>query len=195
MQSGMTAGVGLVATEPGQPTMRKEISPSGGAIMRGSLRVEARDKDGKLIGVHCKDDLTTKQLAQLIMLGVLASNQTIKDTSNTTHNETTSATTGSSPAINAGTGSTAAAFTDYNLQSQSASTSGTEAATVGSISSNTFTVTATITNGSGSTITYAEVGIQVTVNSHVYLITHDVFSGLAVSNGGTLAVTYTFTFT
>ena len=146
----------------------------------------------KSIGVREKDDLSTQQLAQLVQLNILNTNNTIKDTSNTTHSETAN-TAASSPTILAGTGTTAAAVTDYTLQTQTE----TVAATIGSISgwsgtSGTFTVTGTITAGANRA--YAEVGLRVTVNTHLYLICHDVFSALNVSNGGTLAVTYTFTF-
>jgi hypothetical protein len=157
--------------------------------IRGDLRVEARDKGGKLIGVHCKNDLTTKAFAQLIQLGILATAETIRDTSGTSHSETTGATTGSSPTIAAGTSGTSAAFSDYALGTPTE----TVAATVNALSGNAFTVTGTIT--AGSTRAYQEVGITVSVNGHTYLITHDTFSTLNVSSGGTLSVNYTFTFT
>lgn len=182
--------VGLVATDPATKESI-ERSPNAGVIMRGALKVEAHEKDGTLVGSYCKDDLTTKQLAQLIQLGVLASAQTITDTSGSAHSETTAATTGSSPTIVAGTSGTAPAFTDHALGTQTDSI----AANVNAISSDMFTVTGTITNNSGSTRTYQEVGIVVTVNTHIYLICHDLAGPYTVSNLGTLQVTYTFTFT
>jgi hypothetical protein len=155
-----------------------------------SVRIEVRDPDGNLIGIDEKPDITTKQFAQLVQLGMLATAETITDTANATHNETTAATTGSSPKIYAGTGTTAVVFADYALATPTENV----AATVNALSSNAFTVTGTITAGSNRA--YGEVGLQTTVNGHNYLIAHDLTSQVwNVSSGGTLAVTYTFTFT
>ncbi len=162
-------------------------------------RVEARDPYGVLTGVYKNEyDLGTKQFAQLVQTNILDTAQTITNTSGTGESiAVNSAST--SPTILAGTGTTAAAVTDYALQTPTSGSSGSIAATInaysGSGTSGNFTVTGTITNTSGSTITYSEVGIEVTVSTYTFLITHDVFTGLSVSNNGTLAVTYTITFT
>jgi hypothetical protein len=76
--------------------------------------------------------------------------------------------------------------------------SSTCAGTLGTISeasgaAGNFTVTGTITNSSGSTITYSELGLMMTNGANVFLLTHDVFTGVPVSTTGTLAVTYTIT--
>jgi hypothetical protein len=143
----------------------------------------------KLVGeVEKEHDLTCKALAQLIMLNILHSAQIITDTSNTGNSESVN-TACTSPLIAAGTSGTSATFADHVLGTETETVS----ATVGSISSNTFAVTGTITAGANRA--YQEVGIRVTANSHLYLLTHDTFSTLNVSNTGTLAVTYTFTFT
>jgi hypothetical protein len=58
-------------------------------------------------------------------------------------------------------------------------------------------VTGTITNSSGSDITYKEIGLTIVMQTWIFLITHDTINagaGYLVSNGGTLAVTETFTF-
>jgi hypothetical protein len=168
-------------------------------IMRICVDVQAIDSNGLPNGrYHNEYDLGTKALAQLIQSNILDTAASITDVTDTARSIGAN-TACTAPTINAGTGSTAAAFTDYKLQTTSTSYTGngsySEAATVNAISSNTFTVTGTITNVSGSTITYGEVGMSVTANTYYFLISHDVFTGLAVSNAGTLAVTYTLTFT
>ena len=74
-----------------------------------------------------------------------------------------------------------------------------QAATVNTtLSSNTFTITATITNGGTANITYKEVGLANTIATFQFLLAHDQVNGgtgYVVSASGTLAVTYTGTFT
>lgn len=174
---------------------------SRGRIQIG-LMVEARDSAGKLTGVYKNAlDLGTKALAQLIQNNIFDTAETVTDTSNTGRALTVNSAC-TVPMVVAGTGTTAAAFADYALTTIAtggtyggSNSSGNQAATINAISSNTFTVTATITNTSGSTITYAEVGMACTSATFTFLLAHDVFTGLAVSNNGTLAVTYTLTFT
>ncbi len=137
------------------------------------------------------DDLCTKQFAQLIQLNLLATNETIKDTAAASNAETAN-TAASSPTILAGTGTTAATVGDFAMQTQTETVAATiNAYSGGAGTSGTFTVTGTITATADRA--YAEVGLRVTVNSHTYLICHDVFSAKNCSNGGTMAVTYTFT--
>src|SRR5258705_10199719 len=62
-------------------------------------------------GEVCQDDITCKGLAQLIQLNILATGETIKDTSNA-NNVMTANGASSAPLICAGTTGTAAAFTD-----------------------------------------------------------------------------------
>ena len=139
-------------------------------------------------------NLCTNAFAAFVQAGILnqAPSNTVKDTSNTartlTANSAHSALTG-----RAGTNAAAAAVTDYML--------GTETETQASVTVNanpntgttsgTFTVTFTITAGADRL--YTEVGLTVVQQTWTFLITHDVFAGLNVSNTGTLAVTYTFT--
>lgn len=134
------------------------------------------------------DDLTTKQFAQLIQINGLAlASASMKDTAGASHTETAN-TAVSSPTILAGTDTTAAAFTDFALNAQTESA----AASVNAIASNTFTVTAVIT--AGASRNYTEVALQITLNSHTYVICRDVFTAVPVSSGGTLTVTYTISF-
>jgi hypothetical protein len=147
--------------------------------------------------------LFTKQWAQFAQVYLLANTSTaVAATSvkNTAAASQTIAASNATSAVNivAGTTGTAAAFADTALGAQSASTSGTVAATMTAISSNIYTVVGTITNGSGSTIAYNEVGIVVTANAQTYLFCHDApLTGgpYSVSNLGTLLVTYTHTWT
>jgi hypothetical protein len=94
---------------------------------------------------------------------------------------------------------TAPAFTDYQIQSPltNVGTTAYVTATVAVISGSGYQITGTFTNTSGGTLTYGNVGIEITLNGHTYLITHDQVSGLTgyiVSNLGTVVVTYTITF-
>lgn len=161
----------------------------GGA--RVGLRIEARDADGTLVGLIQRDALATQQFAQLVQLNILDTAETIKDTGGTTHSEAVN-TAATAPTISAGTTGTAATVTDNALGAETETVAATINAYSGSGSSGSFTVTGTITATAARA--YQEVGLKVTVNSHVYLICHDTFSTLNVSSGGTLAVSYTLTF-
>ena len=157
------------------------------------------DCKGGIVGDFV-DDFDRSVLA---FLGLLQTNifaltsASITDTGNTVRTVNANQAT-TAPTVVAGTGSTAPALADYKLQSQSASTSGTQAGTINAISTNTFTVTATITNSSGSTITYAELGMTVVNSTWTFLIAHDTINsgtGFPVSNGGNMSCTYTLTAT
>lgn len=179
------------------------------------VRVEARDpcpehgtvdpnrpdcavcgKPRPLVGVHEKDvDLGTTVLLGIFSANLLATAQTVNDTTATGRSISANSAV-SSPTIAAGTGSTAAAVGDTNLQAQSAGSSGSQAIASVVVSGATITITATITNGTAGTIAYDEVGIIVTIGGHTFLLAHDApLTGgpYNVSVGGTLAVTYTGT--
>lgn len=160
--------------------------------MRIHLDVKAYDPDGSLVGHVCKDDdLATKQFAQFVMALMLNSTQSINDTTNTTRSiANASATT--APTVLAGTSGTAATVLDYALGAQTETASGTVNAYSGSGSSGSFTVTASVT--ATATRAYQEVGLRVTNGGNTFLVCRDTFSTLNVSNGGTLSVTYTITF-
>ena len=167
-------------------------------IMKTSVSVVARDKDGNIIGNYYKeDDLETKQFAQIVQNNIFDTAESVTDITNTARSLTVNSAS-TAPTIVAGTGTTAAAVTDYVLQTPVSGSSGSIAATInaysGSGTSGSFTITGTITNTSGATINYSEVGLEVTISTYVFLITHDVFTALGVSNSGTLAITYTLTF-
>lgn len=163
------------------------------AALKIRVKVEAKDIDGILTGIYDNQyDLGTIQLLGFIATNILDTAESIKDTGGTIRSITANS---ANSVINivAGTGVTAPAVSDFNLQTQSAGSSGSISATVNAPSGSTFTVTGTITNSSGSTIAYSEVGIECTSATFVFLLSHDVFTALNVSNGGTLAVTYTAT--
>ena len=161
------------------------------------LEIVARDANGVETGHYVNlNDLATKQFAQIIQNNILDTAESVLDTSNTARAlSVNSAST--APTIVAGTGTTAAAVTDYALTTPTSGSSGSVAATInaysGSGTSGSFTVTGTITNTSGNTINYSEVGLEVTIATYTFLITHDVFTAQGVSNNGTLAITYTIT--
>lgn len=152
-------------------------------------------------------DQGVKALLQLMnanIFGSAAGTQTITDIGNTgravTINQATTAMT-----LVAGTSGTAPAFTDYKIGApanpQSTASYNTTTITVNAISNGppgTETITGTITNTSGGNLTYAEVGIQVTNSTWIFLVAHDTVNsgtGFVVSQNGTLALTYTATIT
>jgi hypothetical protein len=145
-----------------------------------------------LVGVYDNPaDLFTQQYAQLTQLNIFDTAETIRDTSNATHAETAN-TACTAVTIYAGTGSTTVTVTDFALQTPTENVAGTVNAYSGSGASGSFTITGTITAGAART--YAEVGLQVTCNTHLYLVCHDNIGPFTVSSGGTLAVTYTMTY-
>lgn len=168
------------------------------------LKLTVRDAEGNITAEYENPyDLATKALAQQIQNNILDTAESIVDVTNTARalsaNDAATA-----PYIVAGTTSTAAAFTDYALGDGTTNTdyktngNYAQSATINAISSNTFTVTATITNASGSSITYREIGLANTIATYQFLLAHDIpngSTGYTVSNNGTLQVTYTATFT
>jgi hypothetical protein len=159
--------------------------------VRIGLKIEHRDADGNLVEVIERDALATKQFAQLVQLNILDTAETVTDTTGTGDALSVNS-AATAPTILAGTGTTAATVTDNAMQTQTESVAATINAYSGSGSSGSFTVIGTVTAGAARA--YAEVGLQVTVATKTFLICHDSFSVLNVSNGGTLAVTYTLTF-
>lgn len=174
------------------------------SLCRKSARYAPRDPKNR----HCTGpvlkgvregpaNLCTQAFALFTQNNMLATAESIKDTGNTSRSLSANSAC-SAPTIVAGTGTTAAAVTDVSLQTQQGGSSGSQAATINAYSgagtSGSYTVTATITNTSGGTVAYAEVGLTIVSATFTFLIAHDVFSALSVSNNGTLAVTYTFTF-
>jgi hypothetical protein len=162
---------------------------------RVSLKVEAFDPDGNLTGYRDGPaNLLTNQFAAFVqqqMLNTDATNNP-KDTTGTQRNTSTGTAT-SALTGRAGTNASAAAVTDFVL--------GTETETQASVTVNanpttgttsgTFTVTYTITAGADRV--YTEVGLTIVKETWTFLLCHDVFAALNVSNTGTLACTYTFT--
>lgn len=143
------------------------------------------------LGVREKDDdLFTKQFAQFVQALIFNSTQTIADTSNATHSVANASAT-TAPTILAGTSGTAATVTDVALGTQTETVAGTVNAYSGSGASGSFTITGTIVATADRA--YQEVGLRVTNGGNSYLVCHDTFSTLNVSNTGTLAVTYTLT--
>jgi hypothetical protein len=179
-----------------------EVPQMGG---RTGLKLElvARDGDGNITGTYCNEnDLITQQFAQFAILNIFnqLATLTVTDTTNTARSIVGTPATITALTIVGGTGATAASVTDYVIQT-AASTTGTSSTVAATVNwvvessgvSGSFTITGTFTNTSGSTITYSELALYVTNAAHLFAITHDVFTGVAVSNTGTLAITYTLT--
>jgi hypothetical protein len=140
-------------------------------------------------------NLCTNVFAKWVQAGILGSTQTITDVGGTGRSVTKTVDGGTATITGcAGTGGTAATVADTNLQTQTeTTTSVTVNAVSGTGSSGTFTVTYTVTATADRA--YQEVGLKITTTTTawVFLITHDTFTTLNVSNTGTLATTYTFT--
>ena len=176
-------------------TEKKPKEPGTASIR---VRLEAYDPCPHHAPAPCKCpkrcvDIMLLQFAQIVQLNILDTAVSIKDTSGSSHSETAN-TSSSTIDIHAGTGATAAAYNDHALQTETETVLGTSGTvTVGSATgsgtTSSFTVSGTVT--AGASRAYSDVGLSVTINSHVYLLCHDVFTALSVSNGGTLAITYT----
>jgi hypothetical protein len=141
-------------------------------------------------------NLCTNVFGKFVQAAILGTTETITDTGAAGRSVTKTVDGGVVPAstlICAGTGGSAATVADTNMQTQTESIANpTVNAISGSGATGTFTVTGTITATADRA--YTEVGIKVTTTTTawVFLICHDTFSALNVSNGGTLATTYTF---
>jgi hypothetical protein len=202
----------LGTTEPPPPSP----PPTIGAGFKFALHVEARNccpahpdhiskgvnceicgEERPLVGVHDNQlDLGTIQLLWLMMNNLLdTAASAVPDTANVSRSLSVNS-AATVPQIVAGTGTTAAAVSDYKLQTQATTTSGYVTAVTANPSGSTMVITGTITNTSGGTLAYDEVGIYITVATWVFMLAHDApLTGgpFNVSNNGTLAVTYTAT--
>ena len=157
------------------------------------VKLVARDKDGRVTGVRYHDMAVTG-IAQFIQANLYATAESIKDTGNSTRAIAANTSTGTVQIV-AGTGTSGPTFADIALGSQTAGTSGYIAATVNALSGSSFTLTGTITNTSGGTVNYSEIGITIVAGGWTFLLAHDVFTALPVSQNGTLGTTYTHSFT
>jgi hypothetical protein len=189
---------------------RTFIRPPPGCV-RVSLTLETYsgpNKTGKLLSkIFLPFDITVFQLTQFLQASYLATDaSSIKEVGGTTQAVTgaitgTSATAGTC-GIQFGTGTTAAAYADYAIQTAVSQTGGSTpiaaSSSAASSGANTWTITATWNNNTGGSVTvselawYCQTSAGVATNK-VYCLTHDEFTGTAVSNGGSAAATLTFT--
>ena len=165
----------------------------GGRMGVGMVgRIVVKTPKGRIYGIH-EMNTSTLQFEQLTQVQIFNTGLTLKDTSGNTHalsaNQTITAVN-----FTAGIGTTAANFSDYALGSPVAGASGYAAATMNAPSGSSYTITATITNSSGNPISYAEIGVTVTIGGNVFLVSHDVSSAYPVSAGGQLNCTETASF-
>lgn len=204
---GLKVSTHVVARNP-CPTHNFTHFPEGKRLPDGSVLVdEFADCQGGFIG-ESDGDAGINALAQLTQINILAlSGQSVKTVSNVSQ-AISVADVPSAPTVVAGTTGTAPAFTDYALGDGTTNTdyhtnsAYCQAGTVNAIASNHFTVTGTITNNSAGAITYKEIGQAVTVThsatAYYFLLAHDQVNagtGYLVSINGTLAITYTYTYT
>ncbi len=163
------------------------------------LLVIARDADGNETGRYQDAaDLMTQQWAQFAYTQVFGTSGSIITITGATVSVPVWSTL-TALTICAGTGTNAAQVSDTKMQTLSGTLAGTCPGTLSAFpptqsgTSGSFTVTGTITNTSGSSITYSEIGLQMTLGANSYLLTHDVFTGVVVSYTGTLSISYTVT--
>ena len=179
------------------------LTPRGRGEIHVKLAFEVYsrpNRQGKLLSRGFKEyDLTVFQLTQFIQASYLAVNaSSIKEIGGTTQ-AVTGAITANTPQIEFGTGTTAAAYTDYAIQTGAGGTNpDTASSSAATSGANTWTVTATWNNTTGITVSISELALYVTTTAgvttnHTYCLTHDEFTGQSVSNGGSAAATLTFT--
>ena len=156
------------------------------------VKVVARDKNGRVTGTRYHDMAVTG-IAQFIQANIYATAESIKDTGNASRAIGANTAT-STVQIVAGTGTSGPTFADIALGTPTAGSSGYIAATVNALAGSSFTLTGTITNTSGNTVNYSEIGITIVAGGWTFLLAHDVFTALPVSQNGTLGVTYTHSF-
>jgi hypothetical protein len=185
-RSGQTASVSNASAAAGNAGLRVVLD-----------MVFAGPDGGQYASYHDEYDSTLLQLAQMTQSAFMAlESQTIKETGATTQT-INSAMAANTPTIEFGTNTAAVTFTDYAIGTAAGGTNPVTA-TVNAISGSTFTVTATWSNTTGSSVAIAEVAMYVTSTAGVttnktYALTHDSFSAVTVSNGGTAAATLSFT--
>lgn len=202
-----TGGLGI----GGNAKISQKVPGSlGSKVIGWKAHIVVRDRVGKITDEEIiEDDISVNALAQLIQINILAlSGQTVKTVSNSAQ-AISMGDVPSAPVVIAGLTGTAPAFTDYalgdgttNTDYHTSATDFCQSATVNAISSNTFTVTGTITCNNSGGRTYKEIGLAGTVThsstAYYFLYAHDYLNsgtGYLVSQGGTLAITYTGTFT
>src|SRR5271169_3162503 len=146
-----------------------------GQNTNGAFDVDAWCQGG-LVGKsgHFLGDMAIRAMAWGMQLNLFKTNETMQDVTGASNPETAN-TAITAVNIHAGSGVTAPSFTDFQIETPLSNT-GTTAfvtAVMHAISGAAFTVTGTLTNSTGSTITYGNLGLEITLNSHTYLVTHD----------------------
>jgi hypothetical protein len=166
--------------------------------------VIGRDADGTETGRYQSDaDLITQQWVQFLYTNFFytTAGLNVVTITGATVTGTTFGVFGTLSALTiaAGIGTNAAQVNDNKLQTISGTLAGTCPGTISAWAgqsgvTGSFTITGTITNTSGSTINYSEIGLMANDKSaNTYLLTHDVFTAVPVSYTGTLTITYTIT--
>jgi hypothetical protein len=153
----------------------------------GTLRVLTAERDGPA-------NLLTNVYAKLVQAGLLGTTTSVTDTGSSARSVTKTLDGGmvsASTALCAGTGATAATVADVNLQTQTELVSNPVINAVsGSGSTGTYTITGTITATADRAYVESGIKVQTTTNSWVFLLAHDSYAALSVSNTGTLSLTY-----
>jgi hypothetical protein len=195
----------------------RELRRSKGGINPSCIKltIEARDKDGKLVQKVIKEsDMYLDQwgawICGFFKYFIKQSDATTYSCKNTAGtSKTIGGATYNSPwnvtieqntlAMTIGTSSPTVAHTDYALTAAVAAT-GTPNVPVWTFSGNQHVITISeVLSPTSTPVTITEAGITITFTDSANatftgLITHDVFTGVAVPASGTITLTYQFTF-
>ena len=194
-----TGALGLTLTGTFDETQTSHINAAS-AFMSGHLVVEAFDEGGNTIAYRQTDNEVVDDGEQCI-LKMLFSPGTDRG-KRTSDGQCTGALSGAWNNIAIGTGTTAAADTQVLLVNETSTTSGLErgeASTVtwtngtGSTTSKVV-LSKTFTAVSGNTHTIAESGLfNSTTGDANGMLARQAFTGVALSNGDSITITWTFT--
>lgn len=185
----LARGVRLVA-EQRAGTQIQPMRPAHLCDVCGTPRVLVGERSGPC-------NLLTNVYAKMNQAGLFGTTTSITDTGGTSRSVTNTLNGGivaASTLLCAGTGVTAATVADINMQSQTETVANpTINAVTGSGSTGTYTIVGTITATADRSFTESGIKVTTQTNSWQFLLAHDSFSSLSVSNTGTLALTYSIT--
>ena len=199
-----SGGLGLSLTGVFEDDNITTTSNTANGLMMGHLTVEAHDEVGELIAYRQSDNEVVDDGEQCILKMLFAtSGQTQAGRGEyTSTSACTGALTNAWDNIAIGTGTTAAADTQVLLVNETSSSSGLERGTAttktwtnGTGSTTTkIVLSKTFTNDSPRAHTIAESGLfNSTTNDANGMLARQTFTGVALSNGDSITITWTFT--
>ena len=199
-----SGGLGLSLTGVFEDDNITTTSNTANGLMMGHLTVEAHDEIGELIAYRQSDNEVVDDGEQCILKMLFATTGTSQAGRGeyTSTSACTGALTNAWDNIAIGTGTTAAADTQVLLVNETSSSSGLERGTAttktwtnGTGSTTTkIVLSKTFTNDSPRAHTIAESGLfNSTTNDANGMLARQTFTGVALSNGDSITITWTFT--